>query len=121
MAVIVSGAMHILPGDLDDPQVVDLLPIHLTRARAETGRGSAHALDLDGPRASDIRFFAAWDDDLPLGAAALRLHSAELGEVKSMHTAEAAQRRCAGTDGTCVNSPRVEWKPAGLLYASLRT
>ena len=36
--------MRIIPGDLSDPRVADLLRIHLTRARAETAPGSAHAL-----------------------------------------------------------------------------
>ena len=40
--------MRIVPGDLGDPRVIDLLQIHLKRARAETAPGSAHALDLAG-------------------------------------------------------------------------
>jgi hypothetical protein len=42
--------MRIVPGDLGDPRVIDLLQIHLKRARAETAPGSAHALDLAGSR-----------------------------------------------------------------------
>jgi putative acetyltransferase len=38
--------MRIVPGDLGDPRVIDLVLIHLKRARAETAPGSAHALDL---------------------------------------------------------------------------
>ena len=50
--------MRIVPGDLDDPRVVDLLRVHLTSARAETAPGSAHALDLTGLRSPDISFWA---------------------------------------------------------------
>jgi putative acetyltransferase len=39
--------MHIIEGGLDDPRVVALLHTHVTRARAETARGSAHALDIE--------------------------------------------------------------------------
>lgn len=38
--------MHIIQNGLDDARVVALLQTHLTRARAETATGSAHALDL---------------------------------------------------------------------------
>lgn len=40
--------MRIVEGDFSDPRVRDLLHIHLTRARAETAPGSAHALDIGG-------------------------------------------------------------------------
>jgi putative acetyltransferase len=96
--------MRIIAGGLDDPRVVALLETHLTRARAETARGSAHALDLSGLRAADITFWSAWldpDDGAPAdgagatlaGVAALRRLSADHGEVKSMHTAEAMRGR----------------------------
>ena len=51
----VDIAMHIVEGGLDDPRVVELLQIHLIRARAETALGSAHALDLSGLRAPEGR------------------------------------------------------------------
>jgi len=48
--------MRIVPGDLGDPRVIDLLQIHLKRARAETAPGSAHALDITGLKSLDITF-----------------------------------------------------------------
>jgi putative acetyltransferase len=36
--------MQIVEGGLEDPRVVELLHVHLARARAETAPGSAHAL-----------------------------------------------------------------------------
>jgi putative acetyltransferase len=89
--------MHIIEGGLDDPRVVALLRTHVTRARAETARGSAHALDLDGLRAPEITFWSAWEGDTVLGVGALKRLSADHGEVKSMHTAEAARGRGVGT------------------------
>ncbi len=96
--------MHILDGGLDDPRVVALLHTHLHRARAETAPGSAHALDLSGLRASDVTFWSVWVDAPPdadhggdgrvlAGVGALRRLTAEHGEVKSMHTAEAMRGR----------------------------
>ena len=62
--------MYIAEGGLDDPRVVALLEIHVTRALAETGRGSGHALDLpalirtpgltSGPRGKTIRERRSW-------------------------------------------------------------
>ena len=92
--------MYIADGGLDDPRVVELLRAHLTRAAAETAPGSAHALDLSGLRAPDVTFWSAWEGrarDTLLGVGAVKALSADHGEVKSMHTAEAARRRGVGS------------------------
>jgi putative acetyltransferase len=89
--------MRIVEGGLDDPRVVALLDTHVTRARAETARGSAHALDLTGLRAPDVTFWSAWEGDAVVGVGALKRLSADHGEVKSMHTAEAARGRGVGS------------------------
>jgi putative acetyltransferase len=89
--------MRIIPGDLSDQRVVDLLRIHLTSARAETAPGSAHALDLSGLRSPDICFWTIWDDEKLLGIGALKRLSADHGEVKSMHTAQPMRGRGAGS------------------------
>jgi putative acetyltransferase len=89
--------MHIVEGGLDDPRVVALLHTHLARARAETAPGSAHALDLSGLRAPEVTFWSAWEGDTVVGVGALKRLSADHGEVKSMHTAEAARGRGVGS------------------------
>ena len=96
-AVNPSHMMRIVPGQLDDPRVVALLDLHLGSARAQTAPGSAHALDLSGLKAPDIRFWTVWDGQTLLGTGALKRLSGDHGEVKSMHTAEAARRRGAGS------------------------
>jgi putative acetyltransferase len=88
--------MRIVEGGLDDPRVVALLHTHVTRARAETAAGSAHALDLAGLRAPGMSFWTAWDGDEVVGVGALKRLSLEHGEIKSMHTAEAARGRGVG-------------------------
>lgn len=89
--------MHIVEGALDDPRVVALLHTHLVRARAETAPGSAHALDLTVLRSPEVTFWSAWEGDRVLGVGALMRLSADHGEIKSMHTAEAARRRGVGS------------------------
>lgn len=89
--------IRITQGDLSDLRVVDLLHIHLTRARAETALGSAHALDTTGLQTPDIRFWTIWDDQTLLGFGALKRLSADHGEVKSMHIADSVRRRGAGS------------------------
>jgi putative acetyltransferase len=86
--------MNIVPGNLGDPQVVALLQIHLTRSRAETAPGSAHALDLTALKSPGISFWTVWDEEVLLGCGALKRLSADHGEVKSMHTRES--ERCNG-------------------------
>jgi putative acetyltransferase len=89
--------IRITEGDFNDPRVTDLLRIHFTTARAQTAPGSAHALDVTGLRAPDITFWAIWEAETLLGIGALKRLSADHGEIKSMHTAEAARRKGAGS------------------------
>jgi putative acetyltransferase len=88
--------MRIVEGGLDDPRVIELLHVHLLRARAETAPGSAHALDLSGLRSPDVTFWCAWEGDALAGVGALKRLSADHGEVKSMHTAETMRRKGVG-------------------------
>lgn len=90
-------AMRIVPGDLDDPRVVDLLQTHLATARAATAEGSAHALDLRGLRAPDIRLWTIWTGDVLAGTGALKVRPGQQGEVKSMHTARDQRGRGVGS------------------------
>jgi len=89
--------MRIIAGDLNNSQVRDLLEHHAMTARAETARGSAHALDLESLKASDVNVWAAWNGDALLAVGALKRLSIDHGEIKSMHTAQANRRRGVGT------------------------
>jgi putative acetyltransferase len=92
-----SKAMEIRAGGLDDPRVLDLLKIHLQRARAETAPGSAHALDLSGLRLPDVSFYSVWEGDRVVGMGALKRLAPEHYEIKSMHTTSAERRRGMGS------------------------
>jgi putative acetyltransferase len=89
--------IRITEGDFNDPLVTDLLRVHFTTARAQTAPGSAHALDVAGLQAPDITFWAIWEDETLLGVGALKRLAADHGEIKSMHTAESARRKGAGS------------------------
>lgn len=88
--------MRFEEGNFEHPEVIALLHAHVTRARAETGRSSAHALDLSGLKNPDIRFWTLWQDEMVVGMGALKTLSADHGEIKSMHTAERARHQGIG-------------------------
>ena len=88
--------MQVRTGDTFDPRVIALLDHHVTAARAQTAPGSAHALDLAGLRASDVAFWTGWDGETLVATGALKMLSADHGEVKSMHTLQTTRRRGFG-------------------------
>lgn len=88
--------MKIVPGNFDDPQVRDLLRIHLQGMHANSPPGSVHALDLSGLTTPGISFWTVWDGDTLLGCGALKHLSADAGEIKSMRTHEAHLRKGVG-------------------------
>lgn len=111
--------IRIVAGDIADPRVIELLQTHLERARAETAPGSAHALGLTGLMAPDVRFVAAWDDDMLAGCGALKVLSAAEGELKSMHTVEAMRGR--GIGGALVDHLVALGRTLGLSRLVLET
>ena len=113
--------VRIVEGGLDDPRVVALLHAHLTRARAETAPGSAHALDLSGLRAPGVTFWSAWDGDPAalVGVGALKRLGDGHGELKSMHTAEAARGR--GVGAALLAHIVAHARAAGMTRLSLET
>lgn len=111
--------MNIIPGDFFDPRIIALLRIHLTRARAESPRESAHALDLAGLQTPDISFWAAWDGEVLMGVGALKQLAPDHGEVKSMHTAESMRSR--GVGSAMLNNLIARAKARGYVRLSLET
>ncbi len=109
----------IVAGGLDDPRVQALLEHHVTTARAQTARGSAHALDLSGLRTPDMRFWSAWDGDDVVAVGALKQLTPLHGEVKSMHTAQA--RRRAGVGSAMLRHIISAARGAGMARVSLET
>lgn len=111
--------LRIAEGGLEDARVQALVALHQRLARAATAEGFAFALDLSGLRDPAIRVFAAWDGEALLGVGALKRLSADHGEVKSMHTAEAARRR--GVGAAMLRHIIGQARAAGLSRVSLET
>jgi putative acetyltransferase len=89
--------MDIRRGDLDDPRIIALLRYHFDTCQAVTPPGSAHVFDVARLKVPEIDFWAAWDGAELLGVGAMKPLDKAHGEVKSMHTAEAARRRGVGS------------------------
>ena len=88
--------MKIIPGRLDSPAVLQLLQGHLDDMYATSPPESVHALDISKLQAADIRFWGAWQGDTLLGCVALKQHSAQMAEIKSMRTAPDARGKGVG-------------------------
>jgi len=111
--------MRIVEGDLDDPRVVALLEIHVTKARAQTAPGSDHALDLSGLKSPDISFWTIWNDQSLLGMGALKRLSDTQGEVKSMYTVQSVRRK--GIASAMLNHIIATARARGMSRLSLET
>jgi len=88
--------MNIIPGRLDSPAVRQLLQGHLDDMYATSPPESVHALDISKLQAPDIRFWGAWQGDTLLGCVALKQHSNNMAEIKSMRTAPQARGQGIG-------------------------
>ena len=83
----------------DDPladDVRELLERHLAYAKANTRLEDVHALEVDALLDPSVTFFSFREDGELLGVAALKQVDARHGEIKSMHTAEAARGQGIG-------------------------
>ena len=114
-----NNPVEIRLGGLDDPRVVALLGAHLVWTQAQSPPESVHALDLSGLKVPEISFWSAWDGEELLGVGALKRLSSDHGEVKSMHTAQAARRR--GVAGMILAQIIAAAREAGLAKLSLET
>ncbi|TQV82233.1 GNAT family N-acetyltransferase [Denitrobaculum tricleocarpae] len=114
--------------DLSGEFIAQLLQKHLDFTAGESPPESSHALDLEALRAPDITFWCAWDGDSLLGCVALKdlgvtdgvaPGGARHGEVKSMHTAEAARGR--GVARALMEHLMAEARRLGYARLSLET
>ena len=65
-----STQLQIRRDDLRDPRIALFLEQHIRDMRAVSPPQSKHALDLDGLRQPDIRFWSAWDGEQLIGCGA---------------------------------------------------
>ncbi len=88
--------MPIIPADFDDSQVIDLLRVHLAGMHANSPPGHVYALDLSGLKHPSVSFYALWEAGQLHGFGAIKQIAPGHGELKSMRTAEAHQRKGVG-------------------------
>lgn len=85
--------MEIRIDELTGPEIRALLQEHLRCMVEVSPPESRHALDLNGLRQPDITFWTIWNASDLAGCGALKELDREHGEIKSMRTAYAYQRK----------------------------
>ncbi len=111
--------MEIRVDDLRGPEIAALLEAHLAHMRSISPPCSVHALDLDRLRKPEITFWTVWEGRELLGCGALKELDGTHGEIKSMRTAAAHQRK--GVAAKVVNHIVDEAKRRGYRRLSLET
>ena len=104
---------------VDDPDVAALLPRHFELMRASSPEESCHVMDDAALAGAEASVFALRGADGVLGICALAVIEPGHGEVKSMHTAEAA--RGLGVGRILLRHLMDEARTAGLTRLSLET
>ncbi len=85
--------MEIRLDDLTGSEVIELLHEHLRCMAQVSPRESCHALNLDGLRKPGVTFWSIWNGSDLAGCGALKELDPHHGEIKSMRTAYAYQRK----------------------------
>lgn len=111
--------MKIILDDLKGPEIAALLTEHLEDMRATSPPESVHALDLDGLRQPNIRFWTLWDGRNLAGCGALKWLDAEHAEIKSMRTAATYKQQ--GIASRVLQHLINDAKAAGVQRLSLET
>lgn len=96
-----------------------MLQEHLDDMRATSPPESVHALDLNGLRQPNIRFWTLWDDRNLAGCGALKWLDAEHAEIKSMRTAATYKQQ--GVASQILQHLINDAKAAGVQRLSLET
>ena len=73
-----------IEGNFDNQEVHELLIKHFIELRAASPEGSAHVLDIPGLKASSIKFWSLWQNEMLMGCGALKFLDKEHGEFKSI-------------------------------------
>ena len=73
--------------DLTGDQIIALLEEHLADMQEASPPESKHALDLEGLKSSDVKFWTIWDDVALAGCGAYQKLDDTHAEIKSMRTA----------------------------------
>lgn len=88
--------MQIRLDPLTGPEIAALLQEHLDEMYRHSPPESVHALDMEKLRKPEITFWSAWEGEALVGCVAIKQLDATHGEIKSMRTASAHQRKGIG-------------------------
>lgn len=105
--------------DLSGQAIQELLLMHLALMRSTSPPESVHALDLTGLRAPDVTVWTLWQDKDLLACGALKMLTAQHGEIKSMHTS--AKQRRSGVATRMLKHILSEATRRGITQLSLET
>jgi putative acetyltransferase len=111
--------MNIKIDKLDGPEIAKLLQQHLDDMARHSPPKSIHALDLETLRQPEITFWSLWQGNQLAGCAALKTHSPQHAEIKSMRTARGYLRQ--GVGATLLQHIIDVAKGRGYLCLSLET
>jgi putative acetyltransferase len=87
------GPLEIRVDDLRGPEVVALLVDHGRAMAAASPPESCHVLNLDDLRQPDLTLWSVWEGAALAGCGAMKELTPHHGEIKSMRTVAAYQRR----------------------------
>ena len=87
------NAIDIRVDNLQGEAIKALLRLHLDAMHQHSPPESVHALDVEALRHPSITFWTAWESGHLLGCGALKRLDQDHGELKSMRTADAHQRK----------------------------
>ncbi len=85
--------MQIKIDDLQGDAIKALLKEHHTDMYATSPKESVHTLGIDHLKSADITFFTAWEADQLLGCLAIKAHSEDQVELKSMRTSKVVRNK----------------------------
>ncbi|GAB3035663.1 GNAT family N-acetyltransferase [Bowmanella dokdonensis] len=111
--------MQIRLDDLSGPEIARFLQQHIEDMRSISPPESKHALDLEGLRQPQIRFWTVWDSNNLIGCGAIKALDPHHGEIKSMRTA--AQYRGRGVASTLLQHILDQARQSGHKKVSLET
>ena len=108
-----------IEGNFDNNEVHQLLIKHFIELRLVSPEGSAHVLDINGLKASSIKFWSLWENDKLMGSGALKFLDKKHGEFKSIRVND--KFRSKGCGLKVINHLIDEAKKLNIKKLSLET
>ena len=83
--------------DLTDIRISEFLSEHIMDMRSVSPPESKHALDLNGLKQPEIKFWSVWDNNQLIGSGAIKILSSNHAEIKSMRVSKSYRNRGIGS------------------------